>query len=189
MVFTVSEQPGKAAEISLLFRFREKKRGWRGTWGGAPGCSGSVPAWGGWREDACPALTPYRSPVCFWEAQALAVPSLLLAGWGRCTKQSQGHGHLCSTRWGHCWCGAAPNAASWALPLPGDCAWERSDHHQAPRMSPMCWARWHRGPLLCHNHAQLAHPAACSLQPDFAHPASIPVPALPYIVLVKPNTK
>lgn len=47
LVFTVSVQPGKAAEISLLFRFGGKKRGWRGAWGGAPGCSGSVPAWGG----------------------------------------------------------------------------------------------------------------------------------------------
>lgn len=53
----------------------------------------------------------------------------------------------------------------------------------------MCWARWHQGPLLCHGQAQLAHPASYSLQPDSAHPASIPVPALPYIVLVKPNTK
>lgn len=62
LVFTVSVQPRKAAEISLLFHFGGKKRGWRGTWGGAPGYSGSSqPGEGGGRALAL--LSPLIAPL------------------------------------------------------------------------------------------------------------------------------
>lgn len=57
----------------------------QGRLGRSPRVLGVRPSLG--REDDCSALTSYHSPVCFWEAQALAVPSLLLVGWGRWQKR------------------------------------------------------------------------------------------------------